>query len=56
MCLPSKLKLPTQAPNNITGKVTPSSNVIFFDVKFDVASFDVKIFSMCSFWYYSIQS
>jgi len=46
MCLSSKLKIPTQVPND---KETPSFNVIFFDVKFDVIVVDVKSLSMFSF-------
>jgi len=46
---PSKLKLPTQVPNNVNGKLSPSFDVILFDVKFDVTVFDVKILSTLSF-------
>jgi len=45
----SQLKIPTQVPNNITGKVSPSFDVIFFYVKFDVTVFNVTVFDVTVF-------
>jgi len=51
-----KLKLPTQVPSNVTGKVSPLFDVIIFDTKFDVTIFDVKTLSILCYQYYPIQS
>jgi len=56
MCLLSKLKLPIQVHNNVTGKMSPFFDVLFINVKFNVTIFDVKILLMLSFMCYPIWS